>query len=145
METYEIYLNGSLVSSVSLSGLAHLKFESARLLGDASLIRVSGNPDPVLGGRYIYDTETGGWGYDSPCASSQSPSPIDPENNEPPPKCSKDCLYRHHFNGFDLQRNALRSELASMIDKRRCGWNIKPGHIGGHTLDYAPCTYKERP
>lgn len=60
-EVYEIYLNGSLVESTNLAGLAHLKFESACLLGPASLVRVSNNPDPVLGGRYTFDTETGGW------------------------------------------------------------------------------------
>lgn len=61
METYEIYLNGSLVDSTALAGLAHLKFESACLLGSASLVRVSSNPDPVLGGRYTFDPDTGGW------------------------------------------------------------------------------------
>jgi len=61
METYEIYLNGSLASSTPLAGLAYLRFESACRIGAASLVRVSHNPDPVLGGRHTYDQETGGW------------------------------------------------------------------------------------
>lgn len=61
METYEIYLNGVLANSTPLAGIATLRFESARLLGAASLVRVSHNPDPVLGGRYTYEPETGGW------------------------------------------------------------------------------------
>jgi hypothetical protein len=61
METYEIYLNGSLADTDALAGLAYLKYESARLLGDASLVRISHNPDPVLGGRWTYDHANGGW------------------------------------------------------------------------------------
>jgi hypothetical protein len=61
METYEIYLNGSLADTSNLAGLAYLKYESARLLGDASIVRISHNPDPVLGGRWIYDHTNGGW------------------------------------------------------------------------------------
>ena len=45
------------------------------------------------------------------------------------------------YDGFTLQKNALRSELASMIDPIRCGWKLKPNCIGGHPLDYAPCVY----
>lgn len=69
------------------------------------------------------------------------PKPVDPENTDAPPECKAGCPYRQAFTGFDLQRNALRSELASMIIPWRCGWNIKPGKIGGHPLDYAECTH----
>lgn len=142
METYEIYLNGSLVSSTSLGGIAVMRFESARLLGSASLILVSDNPDPVLGGRYSYDADTGGWEYAGPCETvSKRPTPVDPSNTDEPPICVKDCRFRQKFTGFTLQRNALRSELASMVAADRCGWNLKPGHIGGHPLDYAPCDF----
>lgn len=74
---------------------------------------------------------------------TKRPTPIHPENKEEPPFCSADCTYRQKFTGFDLQRNALRSELATMVDPWRCGWNLKPGCIGGRPLDYAPCTCKE--
>lgn len=69
------------------------------------------------------------------------PVPSDPTNTDPP-ECAKDCPWRHRFSGFDLQRNALRMETASMIHEDRCGWNIKPGHIGGHPLDYEPCIFR---
>lgn len=69
------------------------------------------------------------------------PRPTDPENNGPRPECAADCNYRQEYTGFALQRNALRFELASMIQPFRCGWNIKPGRIGGDPLDYEPCIY----
>ena len=28
-----------------------------------------------------------------------------------------------------------------MIEPIRCGWNIKPGAIGGRPLDYEPCIF----
>jgi len=61
METYEIHINGTLADSTPLAGLAYLRFESARLVGAASLVRVSHSPDPVFCGRQAYDPETGGW------------------------------------------------------------------------------------
>ena len=69
------------------------------------------------------------------------PTPADPENSEPP-ACKKDCKYRQIYNGFSLQKNALRCELASMIVPERCGGNILPGRIGGDPINYAPCYYK---
>ena len=57
---FEIYLNDMLASMNDLEGLAFLKYESACLLGDAYIIRIDSNPDPVLGGRYKY-TPDGGW------------------------------------------------------------------------------------
>lgn len=68
------------------------------------------------------------------------PTPLDPTNTNPP-TCSTDCKWRQRFTGYDLQRNALRMETASMVQPERCGWNLKPGRIGGHPLDYAPCTF----
>ena len=82
METYEIYLNGSLVSSTPLAGIAYLRFKSARLLGAASLVRVSHNPDPVLGGKYLYNIETGGWE-----SATDKPTPADTTNTEAFPQC----------------------------------------------------------
>ena len=69
------------------------------------------------------------------------PVPVDPSNTDDPPKCSADCRYRQRFDGFELQKNALRSELANMIEPLRCGWNLEPGMIGGRPLDYAACIY----
>lgn len=67
-------------------------------------------------------------------------APADPSDHDPP-TCSADCKWRQRFSGYDLQRNALRVETASMVQPERCGWNLKPGRIGGHPLDYAPCTF----
>lgn len=71
---------------------------------------------------------------------SRRPKAEDPTNSDPP-LCVDDCIWRQKYTGFALQRNALRSELASMIEHFRCGWNLKPGLIGGQPLDYAPCTH----
>lgn len=67
------------------------------------------------------------------------PTPADPTNTDTPPECREDCPYQQKFNGFDLQCNALRMETASIINPCRCGWNLKPGLIGGRPLDYAEC------
>lgn len=61
MTTYEIFLNGSLVETVSLLGIAFIKYDSAVMLGNAKLVRVIERDDPVLSGRFTYDSETGGW------------------------------------------------------------------------------------
>lgn len=63
MKTYEIYLNGVLVSTNKLEGLAFLEYESACLLGRGSIVKVDSHLDPVLGGRYKYDPIIGGWEY----------------------------------------------------------------------------------
>ena len=69
------------------------------------------------------------------------PNPSDPTNTDIPPTCKPDCPYRQKFGGYDLQRNALRMETVSLVQSERCGWNIKPGKIGGHPLDYEACIY----
>jgi len=70
------------------------------------------------------------------------PTPADPTNPGTPPECAADCQWRQKFEGFDLQRNALRTETAHLVEPYRCGWNIKPDSMGGHPLDYEPCTYR---
>lgn len=97
--------------------------------------------DPVFSGVYRY--VDGGWDYHGPLPGRR-PVAEDSECRVQPPVCSLDCRYRQQFSGFDLQRNALRSELASMVDSARCGWNLKPGHLGGRPLDYAPCILSPR-
>lgn len=67
------------------------------------------------------------------------PIPADPENTNPP-TCEQGCRWMQRFTGYELQRNALRTETASMVQPERCGWNLLPGRLGGHPLDYAPCT-----
>lgn len=73
--------------------------------------------------------------------TAKRPRATDPENTESAPECSVDCRYRQKYTGFALQRNALRCELASMVEPFRCGWNIKPGALGGRPLDYEPCIF----
>lgn len=72
------------------------------------------------------------------------PNPVDPTNVDEPPICREDCHYRQKFNGYELQQNALRTETASMVQSERCGWNIKPGRIGGHPLDYEACIFTRK-
>ena len=93
--------------------------------------------DPVLRGRHVY--EDGGWTYVGP--PPKRPKPVDPSRRAVPPECAKDCKWRQTFS-FDRQRNALRCEAANMVEVYRCGWNLKPGVLGGHHLDYAACTYQ---
>ena len=56
-----------------------------------------------------------------------------------PPKCQEKCKWRMRFDGYNLQRNALRMELASLVHRWRCGWRLKDDCIGGHPLDYEDC------
>jgi hypothetical protein len=93
--------------------------------------------NPVLQGRHVY--EDGGWTYVGP--PPKRPTPVDPTSGSVPPECAKDCKWRQTFS-FDRQRNALRCEAANMVEAYRCGWNLKPGVLGGHALDYAACTYR---
>lgn len=97
--------------------------------------------DEILG-HGVHRYVDGGWEWVGPLPG-QRPIAADPENRDEPPVCSAQCRYRQSFGEFSLQRNALRSELASMIATDRCGWNIKPGRIGGRPLDYDQCVFVE--
>lgn len=55
-----------------------------------------------------------------------------------PPKCSAGCKYRMKYASDQRQVNALRVETIPFQD--RCGWDIKPGRIGGRPDDYYPCS-----
>jgi hypothetical protein len=92
--------------------------------------------DPVFSGRYIYDD--GGWNYVA--EPPARPNPSDPTTESVPPECAKNCKWRQTFS-FDRQKNTLRCEVSNLIETNRCGWNLKPGAMGGHALDYAACTY----
>jgi len=122
MVKYEIRLNGTLVDSCELSGLAFIKFDSACLLGSASLIKVVETGDPVVDGHFQYDC--GDWVYKGPI-------------RPPCPSGSLKCKYRRPYETLGLQRNALRVEILPPAD--RCGWNLKQGRIGGRPDDYHPC------
>lgn len=91
--------------------------------------------DPVLGGKFRY--ADGGWEWIGPCP--RRPIPADPKNTGAP-VCERACRWMRRFDGYTRQRNALRTEVASMVQPERCGWNLIRGRIGGHPLDYAPCT-----
>lgn len=67
------------------------------------------------------------------------PVPADEAMKDQPPACCHDCRYRQRGPAIDLQRNALRVELAAMVETIRCGWNLKAGALGGRPTDYAPC------
>jgi len=95
--------------------------------------------DHLLSGRYIY--QYGGWEYVG--RPPKRPRPTHPDNTDIPPVCSPDCRWRRTYRDYDRQRNALRMETAHMVQAARCGWNIKPGHLGGRDLDYEPCICSE--
>lgn len=92
--------------------------------------------DPVTSGRHIY--RDGGWEWIGP--APERPWQKSPTESGVPPECAEDCKWRSIFS-HDRQRNALRMELASMVDKRRCGWKLKPAALGGRPLDYESCTF----
>jgi len=93
--------------------------------------------DPLLGhGTHVF--RDGGWLWSGHIPGNR-PVAADPSNTDQPPVCSTDCPYRHSWDGNKLQRNALRLESGWSIERHRCGWNIKPGRLGGDPLDYAPC------
>lgn len=106
-------------------------------LRSAPVFKDDYSSDPVLSGRYIY--EDGGWNYVS--APPTRPNPADPTTKAVPPECAKNCKWRQTFS-FDRQQNTLRCEYSNLVETYRCGWNLKPGVMGGHTLDYAACTYR---
>lgn len=58
-----------------------------------------------------------------------------------PPECALVCKWRQEYRSLTPQVNALRIELPSMVAAHRCGWRLKPNVIGGHPLDYEPCTF----
>lgn len=91
--------------------------------------------DPLLGGKFEY--VDGGWEWIGKCP--HRPDPADPENTGAP-ACEPACRWMQRFDGYTRQRNALRAEVAHLVQSERCGWNLLPGKIGGHPLDYAPCT-----
>lgn len=91
--------------------------------------------DPVLGGKFRY--VDGGWEWIGPCP--RRPISADPENTGAP-VCEPECHWMQVFSGYDRQRNALRIEATTLVQPERCGWNLLPGRIGGHPLDYAPCS-----
>lgn len=95
--------------------------------------------DPVLSGRHLY--EDGGWTYVG--TSPKRPRPEDPEREAVPPACEPGCRWQMIIS-TERQQNALRMELVSLVEECRCGWNLKPGQMGGpHPLDFAPCQHPD--
>ena len=60
---YEIYLNNKLISKEDNELKAVLRYNSLKLIGynHVELIKFYSYNDPVLGDRFIYDAEIGGW------------------------------------------------------------------------------------
>jgi len=101
--------------------------------------------DPILGhGVHEYDHEIGAWRHVGPIPGKR-PVAVDRLNTEEPPVCAKNCQWRKLWEGDRLQHNGLRIESGWLVEKARCAWNLKPGHLGGRALDYAPCIMEEHP
>jgi len=111
--------------------------QAGDLRGAPVYMDVYNNDDPVLSGRHLY--EDGGWTWIGPAPAR--PLPADPTQTDTPPECEQNCKWRQTFHA-DRQNNALRCELVHMVEPYRCGWNIKPGCMGGHPMDYAPCHFQ---
>ena len=117
---WDIYINGVLVDTTELQGIAYLKFESAKLLGLAELHRIyQGNAyDPILHRVVI---ERGG---------TPPPCPDGPND------CPWHMSAKHNFY-ITARPTALRIEVLPPQD--RCGYLLKPNRIGGVWDDYAIC------
>ena len=59
--TYEVFMNGRKEAETPLAGIAMIKYQTAKLDGEAMLFRISDDPDPVLGGVSLYNDDLGGW------------------------------------------------------------------------------------
>lgn len=51
---YEIYLNDVLIDTETLAGIATIKYNSVKLLGQARLEKHCDEDDPVLGHTFVY-------------------------------------------------------------------------------------------
>lgn len=117
---WDVYLNGELIDTTELRGIAYLKFESAKLLGMAELHRVykGENFDPVL---HFTTVERGG---------EYPPCPIDKHN----------CKYRQpYYIGWDCETRPTAFRIETLKPQDRCGFMLKPNRIGGRPDDYAVC------
>jgi hypothetical protein len=118
--TYQIYLHEELVDETPLSGIAFLKFESAKLLGFSELHEIYTGPsfDPVLHRTIIH---RGG---------------IHPPCSDRPQKCEYRKSMSASFYGH-TRPTSFRTEVVCPSD--RCGYMIKLSRLGGNFFDYAPC------
>ena len=135
---YTIFVNGMPYEEVEEEGVAHLKLESANLIGVGELVKFIPGDDKILCGYYTYNQEFKEWQHGFNVA--KRPTPVDKDSGIPP-VCEKNCKWLKRFNNFNRQSNSLRLESSHMVAETRCGWNLKPGKIGGHPLDYAPCDF----
>ena len=120
--TYRIYLHGEQIDETPLSGLAWLKFESAKMLGLAELheVYVGQNFDPVLHQTTIH------------------------RGGEMPP-CENKCPWRKSIDKefhSTIRPTALRIEVMPPGD--RCGYMLKPSRIGGDFFDYDYCINRKK-
>lgn len=119
---YDIYLNGALVDTTELSGIADLKFESAKHLGLAELHRVYQGEsfDPVIHGTII---TRGG---------EMPPCPLDKST----------CRYRQAYHpGWNCTPRPTAFRIETISPQDRCGYMLKPNRIGGIPDDYNSCLY----
>jgi hypothetical protein len=62
MEWYELYNGKEMIYSGELSGEAFMKYTIFKLLfPNATIYKVTDCKDPVIGNRYLYSDEDGGW------------------------------------------------------------------------------------
>lgn len=117
--TYRIYLNGALVDETNLSGIANLKFESAKMLGRAELhqVYVGENFDPVLHGTVV---ERGG---------VLPPCPDKPFS----------CLYKRKCESDYCAPRTTAFRTETIEPQLRCGYLLRPGRAGGRWDDYDYC------
>lgn len=117
---YDIYLNGDCVDSTELSGIASLKFESAKLLGLAELHKIYQGDcfDPVLHSTIVIKGGT------------YPPCPTD----------GSDCSYRQAYDaGWYCTPRPTAYRIESFAPQDRCGYMLRPYRIGGTPDDYARC------
>jgi hypothetical protein len=127
MTTYKIVLNNKVIETVELEGIAIIKYDTAKMIGDAQLLKIVDVEDPVFKGVFKYDDELGCFQF---VTSNTRPCSIDN-------RLKLNCEYVKKYNGYNPQKNALRIELIPYQDK--CSWDLKSDRIGGHIDDYNYC------
>lgn len=120
---YQISVGNDIVDETPYFGLAWLKFESAALLGYATLTEVYAGTDydPVL------HSPPRTWRKIDPSVVPPCPSSGRCEWKQP----ERDAFYT------TPRPTALRVEV--LPPTVRCGYLLRPGMCGGHVDDYQPC------
>lgn len=119
MWVYKLYLNDMFVTEYGCAGIAQISFNTycdcSDYIAELHQVWVGDDFDPVLHQTVV-------------------------QRDKKRPPCSEPCPYKRNLGGgFNAapRPTAFRTEVMDPSD--RCGWKLKPGHVGGHDYDYGFC------